>query len=792
MNLYTLAKSKVNKATFICLLLFILSLSNSYGQSFNWHFNSNAGEIWGVDKDNNSSSEDFIWIVDQNSWTNGSNTEKMRLGASSLKLNVPIHLNDNALYLRSDNFHALRYCGSGSTFAGVNLDGPVLYGTNGGGLGSNFLDNNKITIRWNSDGNVGIGTSSPSIKLDILGDGSAGAFGTKNNSNWDHVYIYHDGATAFFRAGGAETGLALQVGTGVSGSYGGQTYAEAMRLLSNGNVGIGTTSPGYKLSVAGSGHSFNVNPHVSGVDLYSTGNFAPHYQTDFTVYKGVPGSGSGKFTINTDGNVGIGTTSPGTKLEVAGQVKITGGAPGVGKVLTSDASGLATWTLPASTLWTATGNNIYYSPGNVGIGVTNPAFKLDVNGDFSLRNATSSVLWSSRADSDFDLIQSDNSTRRAFTIHAGNTGANVVEIYSKQSNEYQPALFVTNGAGNVGIGTGAPTQKLDVNGNSNFSGFIRINSNDNIYLNSDENHGLGYYGGSKLFAGTSIDGPVLFGYTGGALGNLNGNTIALRWDADGDVGIGTTSPAYKLDVNGNMKVNNEIVLRSGDDLKGLLWNSSATESRIDDYEGKLSLLTDDSFVIGEIDGTTGAPTGQYVLSADVTTGSVGIGVTSDKFEPNCTLSINGPTYIGDFGAGYNTDFVRDSLIDSYYLWVEKGIVSEDFAIAEVTEWDDYVFNEDYQLPSLTETAAFIKANKHLPNIPSEAEVKKDGYSLHKLNRGLLKTIEEQTLHAIQQEKKISTLENKVSELEAALNQYQQLAAEVAALKALVLETAAKK
>ena len=42
-------------------------------------------------------------------------------------------------------------------------------------------------------------------------------------------------------------------------------------------------------------------------------------------------------------NVGIGTTTPTTKLEVAGQVKITGGTPGNGKVLTSDATGLATW-----------------------------------------------------------------------------------------------------------------------------------------------------------------------------------------------------------------------------------------------------------------------------------------------------------------------------------------------------------------------------------------------------------------------------------------------------------------
>jgi hypothetical protein len=53
-------------------------------------------------------------------------------------------------------------------------------------------------------------------------------------------------------------------------------------------------------------------------------------------------------SLDISGNLGIGTTSPGAKLEVAGQVKITGGTPGAGKVLTSDATGLATWAAPAA------------------------------------------------------------------------------------------------------------------------------------------------------------------------------------------------------------------------------------------------------------------------------------------------------------------------------------------------------------------------------------------------------------------------------------------------------------
>ncbi len=60
--------------------------------------------------------------------------------------------------------------------------------------------------------------------------------------------------------------------------------------------------------------------------------------------------------INSSGNVGLGATAPDAKLHVVGQVKITGGTPGSGKVLTSDASGLATWETPASGDITAVGS----------------------------------------------------------------------------------------------------------------------------------------------------------------------------------------------------------------------------------------------------------------------------------------------------------------------------------------------------------------------------------------------------------------------------------------------------
>ena len=76
---------------------------------------------------------------------------------------------------------------------------------------------------------------------------------------------------------------------------------------------------------------------------------------------------------------------------------------------------------------------------------------------------------------------------------------------------------------------------------------------------------------------------------------------------------------------------------------------------------------------------------------------------------------------------------------------------------ELDNWPDYVFAEEHTLTPLVEVETFIKTNKHLPEIPSAAEVTSEGISLGEMNAKLLKKIEELTLHVIQLDKKLKAV-----------------------------------
>lgn len=103
------------------------------------------------------------------------------------------------------------------------------------------------------------------------------------------------------------------------------------------------------------------------------------------------------------------------------------------------------------------------------------------------------------------------------------------------------------------------------------------------------------------------------------------------------------------------------------------------------------------------------------------------------------------------------------LKSTYGLFVKKGILSEDYSVAPIASWADFVFNPTYQLKPLKELEEYIKTNEHLPDVPSEDKVAKEGYSQHELNKILLQKIEELTLYIIAQQKEINSLKDRISE-----------------------------
>ena len=112
--------------------------------------------------------------------------------------------------------------------------------------------------------------------------------------------------------------------------------------------------------------------------------------------------------------------------------------------------------------------------------------------------------------------------------------------------------------------------------------------------------------------------------------------------------------------------------------------------------------------------------------------------------------------------GIGTSSVNDA---AYKLFVETGIRTRKVKVdAPSVAWPDYVFDDDYPLPSLKEVALFIEKNKHLQGVLSAAQAKKEGVDLGENQAALLQKIEELTLYCIQQDKKSAMQQQQIESL----------------------------
>jgi hypothetical protein len=414
----------------------------------------------------------------------------------------------------------------------------------------NFHTNNTQRMRITNAGNVGIGTSTPSSKLQVQS-------GVGNTQLDGHQILLSRAGNNHIFATNALGVLAL-----------GTNNAEKMRITSNGNVGIGTTAPAYKLDVNGDARVDNylrfssagtyLRNNASGALVLAsnsgyieTGWGARFRISDQSGSSKIMLYGGGDSYIN-GGNVGIGTTAPalqsgGTGLHINAPANselkftndTTGSGAADGTAFVSSGSSFTINNREAGYLSLGTNNSARLritSDGKVGIGTTTPESELTVNG----------------------YIQVPNGRGITFS-DIGDGNANRVSIVGSEDNNTM--FFKTNNSvrmafasGNVGIGTTGPLAKLHVkDGNTltaalpNTSALIEGFSQSILQVAS---HSTGY---SQLAFGDQddgFDGGLIYNNASRYLAIEAANTEQIRFTSNGNVGIGTTAPNSKVHISG--------------------------------------------------------------------------------------------------------------------------------------------------------------------------------------------------------------------------------------------------
>ena len=102
-------------------------------------------------------------------------------------------------------------------------------------------------------------------------------------------------------------------------------------------------------------------------------------------------------------------------------------------------------------------------------------------------------------------------------------------------------------------------------------------------------------------------------------------------------------------------------------------------------------------------------------------------------------------------------------LSDYRIFVKGGVLAEEVRV-RTDLWPDYVFENDYELLPLSEVEQYIIENKHLPNMPSAAEVEEDGLALGNIVKLQQEKIEELTLHLIEQQKEMEAMKAQLQEL----------------------------
>src|SRR3989344_5877803 len=474
-----------------------------------------------------------------------------------------------------------------------------------------------------SSGTLGVGAaSSGTYKLEVIGGTLTGNYGSTSGTNtYGLAGVASGSATGISGSSASGTGLSgvSTSGTAVSGlstsGTGGLFYS------TGGAYGLyGAATSTSVLTYGGYFKSKSSTSGSAGVYAINTSTSGPVYGL-YAETKSTNASSAGVYARNTGGVGYAGYFEGGPvrvvgNLEVTGSVSAGGGAPISGSGTTNY---ITKWTGSSSL-----GNSIIFDNGtNVGIGTTSPGIKLEVSDTMGVKEGNDFVtLDVSAGDSYISWGDSDSSRSLVFgtianypgsgwsekmritntgnvgigttgpaqTLHLYKaTGTNYIEIdsgsnggyigtdgtnFALQARNSQDITFynsagavrnvtITN-SGNVGIGTTGPRDKLEVGA----EGSVIVSAVDTqYYTQMGSSYLYGYRGpatSSGLNIGAQPSSGTGFTSAGGFIDFLtypSGGSFAsrMRIDKNGNVGIGTTSPAYALDVVGSIRASGTVM-----------------------------------------------------------------------------------------------------------------------------------------------------------------------------------------------------------------------------------------
>ncbi|MFA4844749.1 MAG: hypothetical protein WC632_07385, partial [Candidatus Margulisiibacteriota bacterium] len=501
------------------------------------------------------------------------------------------------------------------------------------------------------NGNVGVGAASPGQKLSVAGTIETTVGGIKFPDTTIQTTAM-SGGNYVLKAGDTMTGTLTNT-------------AGANFATSSGSVGIGTAEPGAKLSVHLNEANTNTVPYInmyndaSGYVDWALKKTGSNDLTMYDAYQNLPVM-TWQY-VASGGKVGIGTTTPASKLTVAGTIETTvGGIKFPDTTIQTTAATPGNYVLKAGDTMTGTltntaGANFATSSGSVGIGTTGPATKLDVRvsgGDaIAFGGGAVQVGVLGFETSPAKTYLKANHTSYALGFRAGNSATDQITILT---------------GGNVGIGTTEPGAKLDIyGGNLKLTGAsqtVYAMPTSGYVTNLDLVAGQTFYGSNGASirvqsSGAGADGTLLFSTNQGGIGASE----RMRITNTGNVSIGTTESRQKLSVAGTIETTAggikfpdttiqttavsgaNYVLKAGDTMTGLLTanaginvTGTVTATAFSGDGSALSSVAPSGNAGGDLTGTYPSPT---IGTGKITATKMGTGsVTSDAIAANAVTA----------------------------------------------------------------------------------------------------------------------------------------------------------